>query len=313
MKPDQSEMLSVAICSYNRSDRLPALVRELRLQECRVPFEILVVDNNSADDTQAVLGRLAAEPGAPLRFVCETGQGIVPARNRAIEETLSSAYLVFIDDDELPLPGFLDAAAHALGTEGAQCVGGRIIVPFQPGTRPGWLGEELVCMLGKVDHGGEPFWIKDQSTPVWSGNVGYATAIFADGLRFDTRYNRVGKIGFGGSDAIMFQTLLARGTRMRYRPDMAIEHFVEYAKLTRAYFLNQHYGSGKRRGRWGSEQYGRAIAGVPPFMVAQALRQGARTLSMLVRRELGAIRQAMNLTYALGMIVGRYRKWREEG
>ena len=117
--------LTVAVCTYNRAHRLPKLVRALRQQECPIPFEILIVDNNSTDGTQAVLEQLSLEDGHPLRFVKETQQGIVFARNRALEESLSSTYMAFLDDDELPLPGMLKAAIDALEREGADCVGGR--------------------------------------------------------------------------------------------------------------------------------------------------------------------------------------------
>lgn len=99
--------------------RLPGLVKALREQECPIPFEILIVDNNSTDETQAVLDQLSLEDGPPLRFVKETQQGIVFARNRALEESLGNAYMAFLDDDELPPPGMLKAAIDALEREGS--------------------------------------------------------------------------------------------------------------------------------------------------------------------------------------------------
>ena len=95
---------TVALCTYNRADRLPSLIQALREQESPIPFEIPVVDNNSTDSTQAVLRDLASLKGPPIRFVSEIQQGIVYARNRAIEEAIKSLFLAFIDDDELPGP-----------------------------------------------------------------------------------------------------------------------------------------------------------------------------------------------------------------
>ncbi len=158
--------LSVAVCSYNRAERLPGLIAALRAQQCPVAFEILVVNNNSTDDTLKVLGNLAAQPGAPLRFVTETEQGIVPARNRAIEESLNSDCLVFIDDDELPQAGFLNAAHDALANEGAQCVGGHVEVNFTPHDRPSWLGDALLGFLAEIKHGNARFWNTDERTPI---------------------------------------------------------------------------------------------------------------------------------------------------
>lgn len=149
-------MLTFAFCTYNRRSRLETLVRAMRTQQCPVPFEILAVDNNSTDGTPGTLERLAGEPGAPLRWVTETEQGIVPARNRAIAESLASDIFVLIDDDELPERGLLEAAARAILDEGADCVGGPIRIDFTPNERPGWLGDELTGFLGALDHGPTP-------------------------------------------------------------------------------------------------------------------------------------------------------------
>ncbi|MDP1619704.1 MAG: glycosyltransferase, partial [bacterium] len=118
--------LIVAFCTYNRASRLPELINALRQQTCPVPFEILAVNNNSKDNTLAVLEQLAHEPGVTLRFVTESQPGIVPARNRATEECLAADYMLFLDDDELPRPGWLAAAHTALTQDDAACVGGRV-------------------------------------------------------------------------------------------------------------------------------------------------------------------------------------------
>lgn len=298
--------LTYAFCTYNRADRLPGLVRALRAQRCPITFDILVVNNNSGDDTLEVLVRLAAESGPPLRIVTETDQGIVPARNRAIRESLSSDILVFIDDDEMPEPGVLEAACHAIVEEGAECVGGRVRVDFTPRARPGWLGDELLGFLAEVDHGNAALWIRDASTPIWTANVAYATRLFREDpeLRFDQRYNRAGADIGGGEDAIMFRTLLGRGVRIRYRPDMMVRHFVEPWRLKRGYFLQLHYRAGLRYGRYQLPDYPRSALGFPPFLLMQFLRQCARTAWMPLRGNPNVLRQAMNAAHAWGTLRG---------
>src|SRR5512139_3768556 len=243
--------LTVAFCTFKRADRLEKLVAALRAQHCPVPFDILAVNNNSPDNTLAVLESLQRQPGAPLRIVTEAAPGIVPARNRALAEALDRDVLVFIDDDELPQPGLLDAAYDAIANEGAECAGGRVDMDFSTVERPAWLGSELLGFLAAVDHGGTPFWIEDASTPVWTANVAYAMRLFRHdpGLRFDQRYNREGVEVGGGEDDAMLRTLLDRGTRVRYRPDMAVLHAVEPWRLRRSYFLRLHYRAGLRHGR----------------------------------------------------------------
>lgn len=299
-------LLTFAFCTFNRAARLEALVAAMRAQTCPIPFELLAVNNNSGDETLAVLGKLAGEPGVPLRFVTETEQGIVPARNRAISEALNSDILVFIDDDETPLPGLLDAVCDAIINEGADCVGGRISVDFSTYNRPAWLDDELAGFLGELDHADQAFWIANASTPVWSGNVAYNVRLFREdsSLRFDRRHNRVGDGVGGGEDAMMFRTLLARHARIRYRPDMAILHTVEPSKLQRIYFLRLHYRAGVREGQFHLPTYARTVLGVPPFLLRQLVAQCGKALRLAASRSGGALRQGMNAAHTLGNIVG---------
>ena len=293
----------VAICTYNRAASLPALVHALRAQHAPQPFDIFFVNNNSSDDTLSVLAKLADEPGASLRYVTETTQGIVPARNRVLSECVRLyEYILVMDDDEIPRPGWVVASLDALINEDAECVGGAVEVAFREASRPSWLGDELLGFLAQVDYGKEPFWVRDDSTPIWTANVGYRAQLFREGLCFDRRYNREGNAVGGGEDLELFRALVATGARVRYRPDMVVEHHVEAWRLTRRYFLRLHYASGRKAGLYETRAFGKTIFGIPRFMLAQLLRQLGRALTLAGRP--GSLRQAMNVSHALGMIVG---------
>jgi len=298
--------ITIAVCTYNRAQNLPPLIAALRAQDCPVPFEILVVDNNSSDTTSNTVETLINQEGAPVRYAHEPAQGITYARNRAIAESLRSDYIAFIDDDELPGPGWLAASYRALHDEGAECVGGRIDVSRPAMGFPDWITHELLGFLGRLDYGKAPFWITSPETPVWSGNIAYRTSLFRDNetLRFDVRYNRIGAGVGGGEDAIMFRTLIKQGSLIRYQPDMRIEHLVDSWKLTRRYFLKLHYLAGVRYGRHQLGDYPRLALGVPPFLITQFLRQCAKTATMALLGKTGVLRQAMNASNALGIIIG---------
>ena len=302
--------LTVAFCTYRRADRLDRLLAALRAQDCPTDFEILAVNNASPDDTLDVLARLQALPGAPLRVVTEPAPGIVPARNRALSEARDRDILVFIDDDELPEPGFLRTAHDAIMREGAHCVGGRIEIDFSVHARPVWLDDEIAGFLGRLDHGTTPRWIESDQTPVWSGNTVYAMAFFRahPELRFDARYNREGADVGGGEDAAMLRALLGLGARIRYRPDMAVLHAVDAWKLSRGYFVKLHYRAGLRQGQFRLPDFPRTVLGIPPFLIAQFVRHGLKTLGLLPAGRAALVRQAMNAANALGVIVGYRRR-----
>jgi len=299
-------LLSFAFCTYNRADRLEKLVAAMRDQTCPIPFEILAINNNSTDATVDILTRLEKMPGPTLRWVTESVQGIVAARNRGIAEALGSDILVFIDDDEIPLPGLLQAAADAILNEGAECAGGRVDMDFTTIARPSWLEDDLLGFLAAVDHGRQRFWIKDASTPIWTANVAYDMRLFRDdpALRFDIRYNREGKDIGGGEDAMMLRALLERKARIRYRPEMVVLHAVEPWRLRRSYFVKLHYRAGLRHGQLSLPPYPQALFGIPPFMITQFLRHCGRTLKLALTGKPGLIRQAMNAAHALGSLQG---------
>jgi glycosyltransferase involved in cell wall biosynthesis len=122
--------ISVAICTYNRATSLAeTLASVAALLDPGVPWELLVVDNNSSDDTPRVLERFAA--GHAVRMLAEPRQGLSHARNRATAECRGDV-LAFTDDDVRLDPGWLSALAAACRRfPDAGYFGGRI--------RPLWL------------------------------------------------------------------------------------------------------------------------------------------------------------------------------
>lgn len=94
-----SPLLSIVICTFNRSERLGDLVRRL-LAEQDADFEILVVDDGSTDDTKAVV---AAIDDHRTRYVHQTNGGLSVARNTGLREAAGDL-VAFVDDDDRPVP-----------------------------------------------------------------------------------------------------------------------------------------------------------------------------------------------------------------
>jgi len=302
--------MTVAICCYNAAEYLETLIRQLETIHCPIPFEILIVDNNSTDDTADVVGNLTKDSRVPIRYVIEKQQGIPCARNRAIDESLHNAFIAFIDSDELPESKWLESAYRGLSSHKADCVGGKIRLNLSE--RPGWLSDSLLPFLGKVNHGDISIRVVDRSTPVWSGNVAYRTALFADGLRFDIRYNRKGAGVGGGSDGIMFRELLERKCHIRYEPEMCITHFIPDSKLTRTYFLKLHFTSGKKTGMYEMGWDGAMLFGIPRYMYPQLSKKAFFALKLLFTRDSEYMREAMIVANLYGVMSGFISKSRSK-
>jgi glycosyltransferase involved in cell wall biosynthesis len=104
--------LTVVIPTYNRAASLHALLESLARQDEPGVFEVVAVDDGSADDTPAVAGRWDSAP-FPFRYVRLDHRGPAAARNEGLRRAEGET-VVFIDDDERADPAFVRGhrAAH---------------------------------------------------------------------------------------------------------------------------------------------------------------------------------------------------------
>ena len=115
--------LSVVIPTYRRSALVAEVVRAA-LSQVAEDDEVLVVDDGSDDDTQEVLGRIG---DARLRVVTQPNQGAGAARNNGAA-LAKHELILFVDDDEVPQPGCVDAHRAAHIAPGRRAVMGRPIL-----------------------------------------------------------------------------------------------------------------------------------------------------------------------------------------
>ena len=133
---------TVAICTYNGENRLPDVLEKLRSQLFDEPmtWEIIVVDNNSQDNTAKVVQEYQAtwDEAYPIRYYLETQQGLAFARRCAIREAKSDL-IGFLDDDNLPNPNWV-AEAYRFGQSHpkAGAYGGQIHGQFEVKPPPGF-------------------------------------------------------------------------------------------------------------------------------------------------------------------------------
>ena len=94
--------ISIIICTYNRELYLPKCLEHLKNQtEAPSNFEIILVNNNSTDQTENICENFIAQnPQLITKYVKEMNPGLSFARNRGIKESKGDV-LVFIDDDAM--------------------------------------------------------------------------------------------------------------------------------------------------------------------------------------------------------------------
>ena len=94
---DENPLVSVIIPVYNGGRYLRAALESVFAQTYR-PFEVVVVDDGSADDSGVI-----AQSFPEVRYIHQTNQGVAAARNNGIE-TARGEYFAFLDQDDLWAP-----------------------------------------------------------------------------------------------------------------------------------------------------------------------------------------------------------------
>jgi glucosyl-dolichyl phosphate glucuronosyltransferase len=307
---------TVIVCTYNRSGNLPACLAALARQEGvdELEWEVLVVDNNSTDDTPATVERLGRELPIRVRYVREAQQGLNYARNHGVNSS-ESTYFTFVDDDIQVSPQWLAALAGAFRRTDADAVGGRI--HLDPAIKlPPWIvpGTETAGFLGYQDFGNAPFRMDGVSRYPFGGNMSFHRRVVARIGLFDPKLGRKGegrKRGelFKGAETDYFHRLAASGdARIFYEPNAVVYHRVQPHQLQKRYFLTIHFNAGFQKAFYDAREFRRRALGIPLFLYPQVARAIARYVGLLVTRGSNqAFRQLMTVGHFLGAVAG-YRK-----
>lgn len=294
---------TVALCTHNHAQRLYRTLEGLaRLLPPTCPWDLLIVDNASTDETPRILSAPEWRPhGVDVRIVREGTLGVAHARNRAIEEA-TSEYIVYIDDDESPEPDWLRALEELILVQRPDALGGRIEVLLEDGRRPPWLHNELLGFLGKLDHGGIARRLNDLRTPIFTGNSAFHRRIFSRIGAFDVGLGRRGSMNTGGEDIDMYRRMISSGCNVWWAPQAMIYHRIQASKLRRSYFLDLHFRQGCIEGM---RNRGNASRLPPRYLLPQLWRAFKAAASERLRKGSDAsLRKEMNVAYFLGYIHG---------
>jgi GT2 family glycosyltransferase len=122
--------VSVIMPSHNRSDALKLTLGTLAEQRFDAEWEVVVVNNNSTDDTDDVVK--AQTMPCPLKLVHRTTPGAVAASRNAGAREAEGEYLIFIDNDILVDPDFVKSHVDLLDANaGCWIVGAIAALPEQ--------------------------------------------------------------------------------------------------------------------------------------------------------------------------------------
>jgi GT2 family glycosyltransferase len=310
---------TLLIATYNRAvllDETLGSIRALRVPGRR--WDVIVVDNNSTDDTRAVVERHARDFPVPLRYVFEARQGRSSALNAGIAASQARA-IAMTDDDVRVEPGWLEAACAALEDPAVAYAGGPV-TPIWEAPPPAWLDLTRGDLWGTIaiqDHGTRCFRYDEARKVPLGANMAARRSLFTSigGFRADLGRTS-GRLVMGQEVPELLMRARAAGLGGAYVPAMRVHHHIPSRRLTRAYFRRWWFGKGVSRAALERVQPVTELGvdlrttphvlGVPRYMYGSAVRDmGGWIRNRVLRRPAAAFRHEMMLTFFAGYVWAR--------
>jgi glucosyl-dolichyl phosphate glucuronosyltransferase len=228
--------VSVVISTCSRRPLLAAALDSLLLRQ-RVPadlsYEIVIVDNNSTDDTRPfVLGLVDRFPGR-LRYVFEPRHGVSYGRNAGIRAT-RAPIIAFTDDDNEPDETWIATIVQVFARDPTLAAIGGKILPEWPSRVPAWLDRHHWSPLAILDYGDEPFYASaGDPRCLLTANLAVRRSAFDRLGAFSPEFPRC-------QDHELLIRLWRAGERVLYAPELVVRTRVPPERLTRRYHRAWH-------------------------------------------------------------------------
>lgn len=244
MKQESKYYLSAIICTYNRAIFLPQVLESLKNQNYnKEKFEIIVVNNNSTDNTEEIcLNFKEKNKELNFNYFVETNQGLSYARNRAIKES-NGEILIFIDDDAIASEKYLEEIFNFFNKYNEISAGGGKILPKFETKKPKWMSYFMEPLMSVINLGDKIKEFPKNKYPI-GANMFFKREVFTQAGDFNTNLGRVGKNLIGGEEKDIFNRLKAQNKTIYYLPDAWVYHWIPQSRLNSDFIKKQALGIG---------------------------------------------------------------------
>jgi glucosyl-dolichyl phosphate glucuronosyltransferase len=301
--------VTVILCTYNRCESLVRALGSVAVSHMPkgVTWEVLVIDNNSDDQTSDVAAGFCARYPGRFRYAFESQPGKSYALNKGIAQARGEV-LAFMDDDVKVDPMWLQRlTAPLFGGQWAGC-GGRILPDWGCAFPPRWLpdrGRYALAPLTLFDLGLKAGRLAESP---FGTNMAFTKAMFTiyGGFRTDLGPHPASEIR--GEDSEFASRLLTAGERLWYEPSAIVYHPVPQNRLRKEFFLAYWYDKGRAdirtRGIPSDMQW--VVVGIPLRLVRRLAVWTARW--MLAFRPSRRLSNKLSVWCLAGQIMECYRR-----
>jgi len=272
--------IAVILCTYNRARSLAVALESVaasRMAEDSA-WEVVVVDNNSSDETPNVVHGFQERFPNRFRYIFEPTPGKSHALNRALRET-DAEIVAFMDDDVQVDPDWLRQLTKIFDNKEYAGSGGRILPEsgFQP---PVWLkvlSPYALAPIAMFDLGPDA---ADLHEPPFGTNMAFRRRVFAQCGDFRRDLGPRPGSEIRSEDTEFGMRVLRAGERLWYEPSAIVHHMVPSHRVKQEYFLKWWFAKGRGDVREGIFQHEKrlSISGVPLVLFRRTLVWGVRWL-----------------------------------
>jgi glycosyltransferase involved in cell wall biosynthesis len=261
--------LTAILCTYNRCQSLQRALNSaaaLVLPES-VEWEVLVVDNNSNDQTRKTVGGFSARYPGRFRYLFEPRPGKSHALNAGIREARGDV-LAFMDDDVVVHPEWLQNLTAALQDREWAGSGGRIL-PEWNCSPPRWLSPDSSHAAGPLVAFHPMQEAGEISVAPIGTNMAFRKEMFEKYGNFRVDLGPRPGSELRNEDTEFGERLLAAGERLRYEPSAIVYHPVSENRLKKEYFLAWWLNKGEANIRQFGVRPGTKyrVAGIPLYLL----------------------------------------------
>lgn len=259
--------ISIILCTYNRAVSLAAALESIAASQLPATddWELLVVDNNSKDQTRDVVEEFMRRYPGRCHYLFEPREGKSYALNTGVGQACGEI-LAFVDDDVVVEVKWLQNLTAVFQSEQWAGAGGRIL-PERNFTPPPWLsleGRYALAPLAIFSLGAQP---GELAEPPFGTNMAFRAKVFAKVGGFRTDLGPRPGSEIRGEDTEFGMRVLAARFRLWYEPSAIVYHSLPLHRLQKSYFLAWWYDKARAdvRAEEASHRTRFSIAGVPLY------------------------------------------------
>ena len=236
--------ISAIICTFHRPGTLGQAIGSLCNQSLSPDeYEIIVVDNNSQDQTPNIVKPYIQNSAPKVHYIVEKKQGLSHARNTGVAFSQASV-VSFIDDDAVADVNWLAEILEVYDqSPNVAAVGGKII-PQWDEPPPAWFNEKFAGYLSIIDWGEETR-VLSWPERILGTNSSFKKEILEALGGFDVNLGRRGNLLMGAEETMLQKAIMDTGGVVIYTPKAIVHHRISSRRLSDKYLLRLAYGNGR--------------------------------------------------------------------